>query len=234
METKKSPKANLESKRLMFTQIGLVSALLLCIIMIEWKTYEKSISSLGDLDILIEDEIIPPTQREQKPPPPPPAAPEIIQVVENDVELEEELTMESAETDQDEEIEVVEAEEEDTEEILNFAIVENKPAFPGCEDEKTEEAKAMCFQKKMQEHVAKNFVFPEMARQMGISGKIFVNFVIEKDGSISNVAVARGVDKSLDEEAIRVIKKLPKMQPARQRGKPVRMQFTMPINARLQ
>jgi protein TonB len=92
----------------------------------------------------------------------------------------------------------------------------------------------MCFQKKMQEHVAKNFVFPEMARQMGISGKIFVNFVIEKDGSISNVTVARGVDKSLDDEAVRVIKKLPKMQPAKQRGKPVRMQFTMPINARLQ
>jgi protein TonB len=73
-----------------------------------------------------------------------------------------------------------------------------------------------------------------MARQMGISGKIFVNFVIEKDGSISNVTVARGVDKSLDDEAVRVIKKLPKMQPAKQRGKPVRMQFTMPINARLQ
>ena len=234
MEVKKSPKADLEGKRTMFILIGLVVALGLSILSIEWKTYDRTIASLGDLDLIIDEEEAIITQREQKPPPPPPAAPEIIQVVENDVELEEELLIESAETDQDEEIEFIEAEEEESDEVMNFAIVENKPAFPGCEGEKTEDAKAQCFQRKMAEHVAKNFVFPEMAKQLGIQGRIFVNFVIEKDGSISNVTVVRGVDKSLDDEAVRVIKKLPKMQPAKQRGKPVRMQFTMPINAKIQ
>jgi protein TonB len=83
-------------------------------------------------------------------------------------------------------------------------------------------------------HIGKNFKFPEMARQMGIQGRVFVNFVIEKDGSISNVTVARGVDPLLDDEAMRVVKGLPRFQPAKQRGKPVRMQYTVPINAKLQ
>jgi protein TonB len=83
-------------------------------------------------------------------------------------------------------------------------------------------------------HISKNFKFPEMARQMGIQGRVFVNFVIEKDGSISNVTVARSVDPLLDDEAVRVVKKLPKFQPAKQRGKSVRMQYTVPINAKLQ
>ena len=83
-------------------------------------------------------------------------------------------------------------------------------------------------------HIGKNFEFPELARQMGIQGKVYVNFVIERNGRVSSITIARGVDKLIDDEAIRVIKKLPTFQPAKQRGKPVRMQYTVPINARLQ
>ena len=166
------------------------------------------------------------------PPPPPPAPPEIIQIVENDLEIEE-VEFESTETDESEEIEIVE-EEEESDEIFNFAVVENKPVFPGCEKFATEDEKFMCFNQQIMKHIGKNFEFPELARQMGIQGKVYVNFVIERNGRVSSITIARGVDKLIDDEAIRVIKKLPTFQPAKQRGKPVRMQYTVPINARLQ
>jgi TonB family protein len=126
-------------------------------------------------------------------------------------------------------------EDEDAEdEIFNFAVVENKPIFPGCENLATEDEKFMCFNQNIMQHIGKKFEFPELARQMGIQGKVYVNFVIEKNGKVSNVTIARGVDKLIDDEAIRVIKLLPKFTPAKQRGKPVRMQYTVPINARLE
>jgi protein TonB len=134
----------------------------------------------------------------------------------------------------DEVVEVIEMEEEDSDEVLSFAVVESVPVFPGCESAKTNDEKKACFQKELLKYVSKNFNFPEMARQMGISGKVYINFVIEKDGSISGVTVARGVDKMLDDEAVRVVKSLPKMTPAQQRGKPARMSFMLPINAKLQ
>ncbi len=234
MEPKKNPNADLELLRGVFLQAGLVFALVVCIVAINWKSYDDVVSDLGELEVMIDDEVIPITQRQATPPPPPPPPPpEVIEVVEDDVELEEELEIQSTETSMEEEVEVIEMEEEVSDEILNFAIVENKPVFPGCENvPKSEETE--CFQRMISKHVASNFVFPEMARQMGISGKVYVSFVIEKDGSISNVEVLRGVDKLLDDEAVRVIKKLPKMIPAKQRGKPVRMSFQMPISAKLQ
>lgn len=235
MEPKKNPKADLENYRGLFLQTGLVLALLVSIIALEWKSYDDSVADLGELEVEIDDEIIPITQRQTAPPPPPPPPPpEVIEVVEDDVELEEELEIASTETDETEEVEVIEMEEEVSDEILNFAVVESVPVFPGCEDASSNDEKKACFQKQMFGHVRDNFKFPEMARQMGIQGKVYVNFVIEKNGSISNVEVVRGVDPLLDEEAARVIKQLPDMTPAKQRGKPVRMSFTMPINAKLQ
>jgi len=133
-----------------------------------------------------------------------------------------------------EEVEIIEVEEEASDEILNFAVVESVPIFPGCEGEKTNADKKACFERQIMKFVANNFEFPEMARQMGIQGRVYVNFVIEKNGSISNPTVVRGVDKLLDDEAMRVVKNLPKMKPAKQRGKPVRMSFMLPINAKLQ
>ena len=120
------------------------------------------------------------------------------------------------------------------EEIFNFAVVETKPIFPGCENKATEEEKFMCFNQGIMKHIGENFEFPELARKMGIQGKVYVNFVIEKNGKVSSVTMARGVDKLIDDEAMRVIRMLPTFVPARQRGKPVRMQYTVPINARLE
>ncbi len=235
MQPKKSEKADLENYRGLFMQFGLVVALLLCIILIEWKTYDQSVANLGELEVEIEDEIIPITQREiAPPPPPPPPPPEVIEVVEDDVELEEELEIQTTETDMMEEVEVIEMEEEVSDEVLSFAVVESVPVFPGCEDAKDNNERKMCFQQNILRFVSRNFEFPEMARQMGIQGRVYVNFVIEKDGSVSNVEVVRGIDALLDDEAVRVVKKLPKFTPAKQRGKPVRMSFTLPINAKLQ
>lgn len=235
MVTKKNPKADLERMRGIFFQAGLVLALIVSIVALEWKTDGEGAKDLGELEVEIDDEIIPITQRQsQPPPPPPPPPPEVIEVVEDDVELEEELTIESTETDQEEEVEVIEIEEEVSDEVLSFAVVESVPIFPGCENAKTNDEKKACFQQQILKFVSREFKFPEMARQMGIQGRVYVNFVIEKNGSISNVEVVRGVDPLLDDEAVRVVNELPKMTPAKQRGKSVRMSFTLPINAKLQ
>jgi protein TonB len=235
MQSKKAPKADLENYRSLFMLTGLVIALMLSIFAIEYKKYDKSIADLGELDVEIDDEVIPITQRQKTPPPPPPPPPpEVIEVVEDDVELEEELEMQVTETDEMEEVEVIEMEEEVSDEILNFAVIESVPVFPGCENEKTNAAKKACFQRQMQVFVAKNYEFPEMARQMGLQGRVYVSFVIEKNGTISNVQIARGVDPLLDDEAKRVIKSLPKFTPAKQRGRPVRVAYTMPFNLKLQ
>ena len=209
--------------------------MLLSIFLIEYKTYDESIANLGELEVQMDDEIIPITQREvAPPPPPPPPPPEVIEVVEDDVELEDELEMQTTETDMMEEVEVIEMEEEVSDEVLSFAVVESVPIFPGCEDAKDNDERKACFQQKVLVFVSKNFEFPEMAKEMGIQGRVYVNFVIEKNGSITNVEIVRGVDPLLDDEAVRVVKKLPKLIPAKQRGKPVRMSFTLPINAKLQ
>lgn len=235
MVSKKHPKADLERMRGIFFQAGLVVALIISIVAIQWKTGGAGGADLGELEVEIDDEIIPITQRQTAPPPPPPPPPpEVIEVVEDDVELEEELTIQSTETDQEEEVEVIEIEEEVSDEALSFAVVESVPIFPGCENAKTNDEKRSCFQQQILKYVSREFKFPEMARQMGIQGRVYVNFVIEKNGSISNVQVLRGVDPLLDDEAVRVVNSLPKMTPAKQRGKSVRMQFTLPINAKLQ
>ena len=144
MEIKKNPKANLETKRGMFIQIGLIVAISVSLVAFEWKSYEKSASDLGTMELALEDEeMIPITQREIKPPPPPPPPPEIIQIVEDDVEIEVELEIEETDSDEDELREIEEEEEDD--EIFNFAVVEDKPIYPGCENVSKDE-RYMCFQ----------------------------------------------------------------------------------------
>lgn len=117
---------------------------------------------------------------------------------------------------------------------LSFAAVEQVPVFPGCEDETDNEKLKYCFSRGIMTHVARTFEFPKTARQKGIMGRIYISFVVERDGSISSIKVLRGVHPLLDLEGVRVISLLPKVEPAIQRGKPVRMSFTLPINAKLQ
>ena len=231
MEIKKNPKANLESKRVMFIQVGLVFAISASLVAFEWKSYEKSSSDLGTMELTLEDEeMIPITQREIKPPPPPPPPPEIIQIVEDDVEIEVELEIEETDSDEDE---IIEIEEEEEDEVFNFAVVEDKPIYPGCEDVSKDE-RYMCFQQGIMKHIRSNFKYPAIPKEMGISEKIFVQFVINKSGRITNSIVVRGEDKHLKEEALRLVNSIPKLQAARQRGKPVPCSFTVPINFKLQ
>ena len=213
MEPKKNPEVNLERKRGLFLQIGLVIALLVVLGAFEYKTYEKIAYNLGALSLDdLEEEIIPITKQEVKPPPPPPPPPEVIEIVEDDVEIEDEIEIEDTESDEDEEIEII---EEDDDEF--FMVVENMPIFPGGD---------LGLMKYIQKHVK----YPAIAKEYNITGKVYVSFIVDKSGSVTNVKIVRGVDKNLDAEAVRVVKSLPKYKPGKQRGKSVRVMFTIPIN----
>lgn len=213
MEVKKNPKVDLEKKRSLYLQIGFIIALLLVYAAFEYKNYDKSSYNLGDLNLDdLEEEIIPITKQEQKPPPPPPPPPEIIEIVEDEVEIEEELEIEDTESDEDE---IIEIEEEDDDEF--FMVVENMPEFPGGD-------------LGLMKYIQKNVKYPPIAKEYNITGKVYVQFIVDKTGTVTNVKVVRGVDKNLDAEAVRVVKSLPKYKPGKQRGKPVRVMFTIPIN----
>src|SRR5210317_645865 len=151
-----------------------------------------------------------------------------------DEEDEEETVIESTETNEDEiiEVEEVEIEEEIDDVDVPFAVIEDVPIFPGCERVKKSERRD-CFQQQMNKHIRKNFRYPEIAQEMGIQGRVYVNFIISKDGSITSIRM-RGPDKNLEKEAQRIISKLPNMTPGKQRGRAVRVPFSIPITFRLQ
>ncbi len=227
MEQKKSDKANLESKRGLFLQIGLVIVLGIMLAAFEWSSKPNMENTLGELaDMDLEEEIIPITREQEvkpPPPPPPPKVTEVLNIVEDDVEIEDELIIEDAEADQDMEIEIVEFEEEEEvaeEEV--FFIVEDMPSFQG----KGQEG--------FREWIAKNLRYPEIAAENGISGKVYVQFAVNSKGNVVDAVVVRGVDPALDKEAIRVVMDSPKWTPGKQRGKAVKVQFTFPINFVLQ
>ena len=235
MEIKKNPKSNLENYSKLFMQLGLVLALFVTYVAIENKTYDKEYGDLGMANMAsdVEDETIELIIEPPKPKPntPPPPAPEKIEVVEDEKEVEETI-IESTETDESEAVEVediVEAEEEEElVEDVPFAIIEEVPIFPGCKGTKSQ--KKACLNKKLQKHVQRYFD-AELANELGLApGKkrIYVQFKIDKDGSITSVN-ARAPHPRLKKEAIRVAKKIPKMKPGRQRGRAVRVGYTLPI-----
>lgn len=235
MEIKKNPKSNLENYSKLFMQIGLVFALFVTYVAIENKTYDKEYADLGMANMAsdIEEETIELQIEPPKPKPntPPPPAPEKIEVVEDEKEVEETI-IESTETDESEEIVVEDIEEvEEVEEVVEdvpFAIIEDVPVFPGCTG--TKQQKKDCLNKQLQKHVQRNFN-AELANELGLSpGKkrIDVQFKIDKDGSITSVT-ARAPHPRLKQEAERVARKIPKMQPGKQRGRPVRVGYTLPI-----
>ena len=236
MQPKKNEKADLSRNSSLYFVIGLSVILLISWKAIEWRTYEK-VYAYEALNVEDEDdEEIPITEQLKTPPPPPPPpppAPEVIEVVEDEEEVEE-TVIESTETSDDEIIEVEEVEiEEEFEDVdVPFAVIEDVPIFPGCENVAKSERRN-CFQDQMNKHIRKNFRYPEIAQEMGIQGRVYVNFIIAKDGSISNVRM-RGPDKNLEKEAQRIISKLPTMTPGKQRGRPVRVPFSIPITFRLQ
>ena len=227
MEIKKSSKANLDNKKLTFTLIGLVVALFIVWRVFEYRSYDKQTVDAFQRQVeVIEEEMVEITKQEQPKPPVQAPKPQVtqIQVVENDAEVEDiEL---NAEVDQDEIIEeyvyeAPEIDEEDIQEEEIFLSVEENPEFPGGPA-------------KLLEYVQKNLKYPMMARESDIQGRVFVGFVVEKDGSISKVQVLRGIGGGCDEEAVRVVQSLPKFKPGKQRGNPVRVSYTLPIVFKLQ
>ena len=213
MKAKKNPKISIERKRGLLFQIGLVITLLVVLVAFEWKSYEKTDYSLGQLQMDdLEDEMIPITRQEEKPPPPPPP-PEIIEIVEDEVEIENELEVEDTDTDENEFIE--QEEEDDSDEV--FMVVEQMPVFPGGD-------------LGLMKFIQKTTKYPPIAKENDITGKVYVTYVVNKKGKVTSVKVVRGVDKYLDAEAVRVVKLLPYTTAGKQRGKPVNVQYTIPIN----
>jgi len=233
MEPKKNPKVDLTKNSSLYFVIGLSIVLLITWRVIEWKTYKNvydyealTVDDDDDDDVPITEQLKTPPP----PPPPPPPAPEIIEVIEDEEEIEE-TVIESTETDEEEIIEVVEVIEEYEDIDVPFAVIEDVPIFPGCERVNKSQRRS-CFQEQMNKHIKRNFRYPEIAQEMGIQGRVYVNFIISKNGSITNIRM-RGPDKNLEKEAQRIIAKLPRMTPGKQRGRPVRVPFSIPITFRL-
>ena len=224
MEIKKSEKANLENKKLLFVEIGLIISLLIVYIALEWTSKETSTSILEDnTEILVEEEII---STNMETPPPPPAAPKIpvlsdqIDIVDDEIELEDDMFM-NLEDDASLGVEImdyVEVEEEVVEEeAIPFQLVEEKPSFQGGD--------ANQFSK----WVNSRLVYPEIAKENGVQGRVTLQFTVEKDGTVTKVRVLRGVDPSLDKEAVRVVSMSPKWKPGKQRDRAVPVTYTFPV-----
>lgn len=241
METKKNPHARLENYSMQFMLIGLVLTLFSINVALEHKTYTKKTTSHTTV-VLQEEDVVKLIITHRKPPaikiapPPPPKLIEVIKVVENTVELPESI-IESTETDEKEavvtsiDIESINesAEYEEIIEDVPFAIIEDIPVFPGCEKGSKQEQKA-CFSKKIRNHVNREFD-SELANELGLSeGKkrIYVLFTINEFGSVADIQ-SRAPHPRLQTEAKRVVKTLPKMTPGKQRGKPVRVRYSLPI-----
>lgn len=216
MELKKSQAADLEKRKSMMFFIGLVISLSLILVAFEWKVYEVSLTDLGDLKVeLEEEEMIPITRQELTPPPPPPPKPTQIEIVEDEEEIEEQVEIRDTEVNEETIVEIKEVVEV-VEEPQIFTIVEEMPGFPGGDEE-------------LFKYLGQNIKYPAMAKDAGISGIVYITFLVKETGDIANVKVLRGIGGGCDEEAMRVVKNMPKWKAGKQRGKAVRVQFNLPI-----
>ena len=224
MEIKKSEKANLENKKLLFLELGLIISLGIVWFAFEWTSKETNVSVLEDTaEVVLEEEIIPITQET---PPPPPSAPKIpvlsdqIDIVDDEIEVNDDLFM-NLEDDANMGVEImeyVEVEEEVVEEeAIPFQLVEEKPSFQGGD--------ANQFSK----WVNSRLEYPEIAKENGVQGRVTLQFTVEKDGRVTKVKVLRGVDPSLDKEAVRVVSMSPKWKPGKQRDRAVPVTYTFPV-----
>lgn len=228
MEIKKSPKADLEGKKSTWLLIGYVLILAVLFVSFEWTERDKQVTTdTGIVEPIFEEEMVPITEQEEvKQAPPPPEAPkveEVLKIVENDAQVEESTIQSSEETGQAVDVKYVpvEVEEEPVEEEQIFQVVEEMPEFPG--------GIAECLK-----FLAKNIKYPTIAQENGVQGRVIVQFVVNSDGTIVDPVVMRSVDPYLDKEALRVIKMMPKWKPGKQRGKAVRVKYTVPVTFKLQ
>ncbi len=228
MEIKKSPKADLEGKKTTWFLVGLVLILAAMFVAFEWTKRDVVITGdSGIVDVPFEEEMVPITEQEEpKQAPPPPEAPkveEVLQIADNDANVQESTIQSNEDKGQAVEIKYVPevVEEEEVEEQQIFQVVEEMPEFPGGMGE--------CLK-----FLAKNIKYPTIAQENGVQGRVIVQFVVNQDGSIVDPVVVRSVDPYLDKEALRVIKMMPKWKPGKQRGKAVRVKYTVPVTFKLQ
>lgn len=224
MEVKKSEKASLGNKRLLFTEIGFVVALLVVYGAFEYSSKDKQTKVLeAEVVAVEEEELIPITQET---PPPPPETPQIpvlsdnIDIVDDDLKVED--TILNLEDDANLGVEIREYVEQVEEEVIEeeaipFQLVEQKPGFMGGD--------ANAFSKWVNERLQ----YPEIAKENGIQGRVLLQFVVGADGKVSNVKVVRGVDPALDKEAVRVVQSSPKWTPGKQRDRAVKVTYTFPV-----
>lgn len=228
MELKKNEKANLENKKTMFLQVGLIIALIVCLGAMEWTSGQKKDSMFAGMsEEAIEEEQIPVTEETppEEIPPPEVTVTDLFEIVEDDVVIENEVRFEDDETSEDKVVEiyapVLQAEEEEVEDEI-FVIVEDMPKFRGGDINK------------FREWVQKRVRYPELAAENGIQGRVFITFVVEPNGTVSNVSISRSVDALLDEAAKEAVSASPKWEPGMQRGRPVRVRYSIPIIFQLQ
>ena len=246
MEVKKNPNVDPKRNSSLYFLIGLTAVLMLTYVSIELKSEDPrvEVEELNIVDNMMgeEEEVILTMPPVQKLPPPPPPAPEVIQVVDNK-QIIEDKKIETTEVNENKPVVVAQTSSnygdeggtaEEIDEELPFAVIEDAPIFPGCENVPKNQRSA-CFEEQIRKFVGKNQQYPEKAMEDNIQGRVSVVFVIDKDGSITNVQ-ARGPKggELLEKEALRVISKLPKIKPGLQRGKPVKIKFSIPFVFRLQ
>jgi protein TonB len=225
MEAKKSPQADLEKKKGLYLEIGLVAILAIALLAFNIKSYDQEeivVQTRTALDE-VDETLIQTAEEEQPPEPPEPEAPEVVtevNIIENDAESENELGILDMGDDANKAAEAftpveIEEEQEVVEEEI-FVFVEEQPGFPGGDAE-------------LYKYLGENIKYPDLARNGNIEGQVFVRFVVEKDGSISNVRVMRDIGGGCGNEAVRVVKAMPKWKPGKQRGKAVRTEFNLPV-----
>lgn len=227
MEVKKSPKADLEGKKSTWMLIGYVIVLAIMFVAFEWSERDKVIDTSQALsDLVFEEEIVPITQPEEIQAPPPPEVPQVVEVltvVEDDADVQETIIASTEETGAAVEVKYVPVviEEEEPEEQTIFEVVENMPEFPGG-------------QAALMQFLSKNIKYPTIAQENGTQGRVIIQFVVNRDGTVVDPVVVRSVDPYLDKEALRVVGTMPKWKPGMQRGKAVRVKYTVPVMFRLQ
>lgn len=230
MDVKKSPKADIQRYSYVFFLIGLIVALAACIFAFNWKTEYKLDSAITqEQGTIVEQEVIPITQqedhRQEQQPAAPPEAPKIvsrIRLVDHNVEVSD-FNPFDTEFDENTVVEVYDyvestaAEEEEVEEEQIIYFAEEMPSFQGGD------------LNKFRDYVQSTAVYPQVAQEAGIQGRVRVSFVVEKDGRVTNVKVISGVDPLLDREAVRVVQSSPRWEPGKQRGKPARVGYNIPV-----
>lgn len=227
MEIKKSPKADLENKKFLYREIGLIIALVVVFFAFEYKTTERAASAMQmEQAVILEEEMIPVTRETPPPPPEMPKEPtlsDFLDIVDDDIKIEHELVI-NTEDNRNVGFEIRDfvegntvVEEEIIEEEINYLIVEEKPKFQGG-DENTFGA-----------WVSSNIIYPDIATENGIQGRVVLSFIVDTDGRITDISVLRGVDPSVDKEAMRVVGLSPRWTPGRQRDKPVKVRYQFPV-----